>query len=347
MPQLQLRRCTRRDAQLRRRECRSRAAAAIHDPFIANALDLVPLTVAPIEKLKVQQQQAVDQLSAAQMPTRADESFRFTSFSKLLENRLQPPSAVPSASVPASYPQVSEDAAQFVLVNGHVDTEASSLHCLPDAMYVGSLARAPAEAQAALGRLSSQRGGVFTWMNAATAADVQVCYLPAGVECAVPLHVLSFSSSASEAGHAVMYSPRLLIVAEEHAKVEVIEEFVGQPGEGKYFMNSVTEMVLAPHATISHRLVQTEADDAFHVNNTFVQQDRDSTYELVEVSLGAQLSRYATVRSFDPDTVSPQEQVIIAVRLYLDLEGTRIFVDAFAPGVGKAISDFALSCTCS
>lgn len=300
MSQMQFRSCSRRGAQSRRRECTSRAAAAItKDAFIANVLELVPLSVPPIEKLKGEQQRAVDQLATAHMPTRADESFRFTNLSNLLKNRLQPPSAVPSASTPASYPQIT-DAARIVFSNGQVDAEASILQALPDGMYVGSVSSAPAEAQAHLGRLSSKLGGVFTWLNAATAADVQVCYLPAGVECVVPLHIISASSAASEAGHAVMYSPRLLIVADEGAKVEVIEEFVGQPGEGNYFMNSVTEIVLGKNASVAHRMVQTEAEGAFHIKNTFVQQEESSSYELVEARLGGQLSRYVASHCFEP-----------------------------------------------
>ena len=304
MPQMQFRRCGKHSAQLRRRECARRAAAApTKDAFIANALELVPLTVAPIEKLKGEQQQAVDQLSTAQMPTRADESFRFTNLSTLLENRLQPPSAVPNVHTLASIPQISGDAARLVFSNGQADLEASSLQALPDSMYVGSLSGAPADAQAALGRISSQQGGVFTWLNAATAADVQVCYLPAGVQCPVPLHIVSVSASASEAGHAVMYSPRLLVVAEENAKVEVVEEFVGQAGEGKYFMNSVSEMVLDQNASVAHRLVQTEADGAFHIKSTFVQQEQSSSYELVEARLGGQLSRCVSPVPLQPSTV--------------------------------------------
>lgn len=314
MPQVLFRRCDRHGAILRRRECAGRAAAVpSKDAFIANALELVPLTVAPIEKLKGEQQNAVDQLSTAQMPTRADESFRFTNLSKLLENRLQPPSAVSDTSAPASIPQLTDDAARLVFANGQVDPEASCLEALPDSMYVGSLSGAPAEAQVALGRLSSERGGVFTWMNAATAADVQVCYLPAGVECTVPLHVVFASSSASEAGHAVMYSPRLLIVAEKDAKVEVVEEFVGEAGEGNYFMNSVTEIVLDQNASVAHRLVQTEAEGAFHIKSTFVQQEQSSSYELVEARLGGQLSRHVPPTLLQPSTVHQHDASASAI----------------------------------
>lgn len=299
MSQFKLRSGLRRDAQLRRSKCTPRAAAATpttKDAFIANALELVPQSDVPSEKLKTVQQVAVDRLSTAQMPTRADESFRFFNLSKLLENRLQRPSDTPSTIAASEHPQVSEDAAQIVFVNGQMNAEASSVSGLPDSMYVGSLQNAPEQAQATLGGLSSQRGGVFTWLNSATSSDVQVLYVPAGVECTVPVHIVSVSTPASEEGTAVMYSPRMLVVAEEGARVEIIEEFTGrEEGSGAYFMNSITEVAVAKNAAVSHRMVQNEANGAFHIKNTFVQQEESSSYELVEVSLGGKLARCFSV----------------------------------------------------
>jgi Fe-S cluster assembly protein SufD len=274
----------------RRRQCAVRAAAPTtpNDAFISNAVDVVSGTPT-IGQLR---EEAMSRLSAASMPTRADESFRFTNISKLLENRLLAPSAAPvSSTAPDCSLRCSENT-EIVIRNGGMDSNASNLDGLPEEMFVGSLSDAPAQAKSALGRLAAQRGGVFTWLNSASATDVQVCYVPAGVECPTPLHVVVFSTTASESGHAVMYSPRLLIVAEEGAKVEVIEEFAGQQmGNGNYFVNSVTEVHIAAKASVSHRLVETEAEGTFHVKSTFVQQAEGSSYELVEARLGGQLSR--------------------------------------------------------
>lgn len=269
---------------------RAAAPAAPKDEFISSAVELV--SGAPtVEQLR---KDALSQLSVASMPTREDESFRFTNISSLLENRLLAPAAAPALSTAVDCSLKCSENTRVVIVNGTVDSDASSLVGLPDGMYVGSLSSAPAEAQSALGRLSSQRGGVFTWMNSATAADVQVCYVPAGVECPTPLHVAVVSTTASEPGHAVMYSPRLLIIAEEGAKLELIEEFAGQQvGEGHYFVNAVTEVHLAEKASISHRVVETEAEGTFHIKGTFVQQEESSQYELVEARLGGQLTRQA------------------------------------------------------
>lgn len=261
----------------------SPVAGAHQDAFIAAVLE------ARSEETTVLRENALAELSSARMPTRNDESYRFTNITSLLENQIQAASGgAPEVGCTLS----SADASHVRVVNGKIDAEASNVSGLPEGMFVGTLANAPESARKTLGSLSESSHGVFALLNAATASDVLVIHVPAGVECTVPLHALIISSSATANGCVALSSPRLLVVAEEGARVEVVEEHVGQQdGQGQYFSNSVAEFVLDQDATVTHRFVETDIDGAFNVKSTFVKQEQSSSYELIEARLGGKLTR--------------------------------------------------------
>lgn len=268
----------------------SPVAGSPQDAFISAALE------AHTEQATVLRDHAVAELSSARMPTRGDESYRFTNISPLLENQVQ---AAPATALQVDCPLSSAETSSVRVVNGKIDTESSNLSGIPDGMFVGNLADAPQSARDALGSLSKSSSGVFALLNAATATDVLVVHVAAGVECIVPLHVLVISSSATANGCVAMSSPRLLIIAEAGAKVEVVEEHIGQQdGQGQYFSNSVAEIVLAQKASVSHRFVETDVDGAFNMKHTFVSQAERSSYELTETRLGGKLTRCEILQGF-------------------------------------------------
>lgn len=265
----------------------SPVAGAHQDAFISAVLE------AGTEEATILRDNALVELSSARMPTRNDESYRFTNITSLLENQVQAASGgVPAVGCTLS----SAEASNVRVVNGKVDAEASNFSGIPEGMFVGTVADAPESARKMLGSLSESSPGVFALLNAATASDVLVVHVPAGVECTVPLHVLIISSSATANGCVAMSSPRLLVVAEEGAKVEVVEEHVGQQdGQGHYFSNSVAEFVLDQKANVTHCFVETDVDGAFNVKSTFVKQEQSSSYKLVEARLGGKLTRCESV----------------------------------------------------
>ena len=258
-------------------------AGTSQDAFISAALE------AHADHKTVLKDLAVAALSCARMPSRKDEAYRYTNITPLLNSQVQ---AAPATAAEVDCALECAKASCVRLVNGEIDVPASNLSRIPESMYVGTLTDAPETAHRALGSLSKPSGGVFALLNAATASQVLVIHVPAGVECPVPVHVAIVSSSARENGCVAMSSPRLLVVAEEGAKIEIVEEHVGQQdGHGHYFINSVAEFVLASNASVSHRFVESDVDGAFNVKNTFVSQAERSSYSLIEARLGGQLSR--------------------------------------------------------
>ena len=63
-------------------------------------------------------------------------------------------------------------------------------------------------------------------------------------------------------------------------------------GEGVYFTNAVTEVVVKEDAVITHYRFQQESERAFHIATTQVRQERASNYASYAVSLGAGIARH-------------------------------------------------------
>ncbi|CAI7927011.1 unnamed protein product [Closterium sp. NIES-54] len=239
-------------------------------------------------------------------PGRKDEEFRFTDLKSLramLDKALEKgattgsESQVVSADALAEYTLEEAKNSRLVVLDGAIRPELSDLTGIPAQMTVKLLSELNAEeverfVAPNLGRSSAQ-ADLFAALNGASAADVLVIAVPANVKLPNhPVHIVYASSSASPAPA----SPRLLVVAEAGAEVEVVEEFVGgvSAGVGKgEWVNAVAEIVIGAEGSVSHAVIQNQpAKDCFNIKRTFVAQEESSRYSLVEAQLGAALSRH-------------------------------------------------------
>ena len=85
-----------------------------------------------------------------------------------------------------------------------------------------------------------------------------------------------------------VYSPRLLVLAGERSEARLVQTFAG---EGRAFVNGVTEIVVSAGAILEHTLLQRESRDTLHVHAMAARQARASRYTSVQVALGAALAR--------------------------------------------------------
>jgi Fe-S cluster assembly protein SufD len=70
----------------------------------------------------------------------------------------------------------------------------------------------------------------------------------------------------------------------------LLESYVGM-GEGSYFTNAVTEIVLEDGARISHNRYLHESPEAFHIGSTRVAQGRNSSFKTTSFSRGCRVGR--------------------------------------------------------
>ena len=281
----------------------SSPAATAEDKWIAHTLDEVSRSGAAIpDQLQGLRSTCLSALATQRMPTNKNEEYRFTDISTVLQSTLVAPSistsddlinaAVSTRSLKAQI------AARLVISNGTLRTIEKVDEYLPKGVYVGDLASAPpAVVQYALGAQSRSRGGPFATLNGALATDVMVVHIPEGVTVTQPIHILYLSSSSSgsatTAATRAASAPRLLVVLEEGASAEVIEEFSSlDDTQGHYMVTAVTEIELDDRAALKHSYVELEADGAIHFKTTLVNQGKESQYSLTEAQIGGSLSRH-------------------------------------------------------
>ena len=89
-----------------------------------------------------------------------------------------------------------------------------------------------------------------------------------------PLH-LKWSVTSQD--KSIALHPRLVVVVEENAEVNLVESFVAKSGS-KYLNNVVSEIALAPGARLEHTRLQEESMSGNHLAQIYVEQKRDSSY---------------------------------------------------------------------
>ena len=80
----------------------------------------------------------------------------------------------------------------------------------------------------------------------------------------------------------------LNIIVEENARLELNETY---EGEGVYFHNITTNINLHKNARLKHSRKQFQSQESLHINNTYIQQYKSSSYSNLLMNMGAKLSR--------------------------------------------------------
>ncbi len=261
---------------------------AAHARFAGNGARGAPVWLARL------QEQALGRFAASGFPTQKLEDWRFTSVQPIVDTafELASFSGEPGARDIHALELCEARRHLLVFMNGRYSAALSSVAGLPDGVIVGSLAAA-VEAHGSLierhlGRLASGRETPFTALNTAFVHDGAFVYVPAGLQMEEPVQLLYLTVPGAAP---IVTHPRSLIVVERTGRVSVVETY-GALGEGTYFTNAVTEIVVGDGARCDCYRVQRESERAFHVAATHTSQGRDSTMHLHPVVFGGALARH-------------------------------------------------------
>ncbi|MBL0312706.1 MAG: Fe-S cluster assembly protein SufD [Holophagaceae bacterium] len=174
---------------------------------------------------------------------------------------------------------------RLVFVNGHHDPRHSCTSAPPQGVRLLHLASA-SEAAPQLGSLLKPDGSdIFANLNSARFMDGAYIFIPKNVKVEAPLHLLFMSHSN---GHATFSQPRIIVVVEPGADVQIIEEYAGN---GTYFTNACVEIFVGENAELRHERIQRESSGAFHISNLRAKVCRDARYHSRTISFGAKFSR--------------------------------------------------------
>jgi Fe-S cluster assembly protein SufD len=244
-----------------------------------------------LERLR---QSGLDRFRQSGFPSSREEDWRFLNLGPLVSRSFRLAGTAPGrirAGDLAPYQFAVPGSPVLVFVNGRFAPALSSLQSVPAGVVVANLAGALTAhgrvLQEHLGRYAQLADSGFTALNTAFLGDGLFVQVPAGVEVRAPIHALFVSDqhAAGAASH-----PRNFFLVERGASVAVIESHVGL-GDDVYFVNAVTEAVVADGGRLEHIKIQRESEQAFHVGTTHVRFGRDSRGVSHSVSLGAALCR--------------------------------------------------------
>ena len=256
-------------------------------PF-SNLLEQRPSSGPPwLEALR---RRASGRFAAQGMPTRKDESWRYTSLDPLLARVFHPaPAEIDLNQIRDRMPEPSEHY-RLAVLDGRFEPALSLLPGVP--AQVGSLAIALERPDAYLreileGQRDSSKGQPFRDLNTALFEDGALIRIPAGLRLDRPLELLHLSSGQ---GESLICQPRNLVLVGAGAELVLLERHIAL-AEGLYFNNLVTEIRLGEGASLMHERLQDEAENAFHLASLTLHLEAESRYRCVTAALGAAWSR--------------------------------------------------------
>jgi Fe-S cluster assembly protein SufD len=242
------------------------------------------------EWLKRFRTQAMDSFETLGFPTMKDEDWHFTSVSPIADRVFHPaPQSKILRDTVEKLAITKSGGLKLVFVNGLFMPEPSFSENAIPGLTVQSLAaaiREDASLETLLGSAAGITSSAFTALNSAFFRDGTLIRIAKGANIDRTIDLLFVSTGSADS----VVHPRNLIVAERESQATITETYIGI-GESTHFTNTVTEVLVAENARVSHYKLQRESANAFHVGTAQAKQSRNSYYESFCFSTGADLSR--------------------------------------------------------
>lgn len=241
------------------------------------------------EWLKQIRSGAIARFESLGFPTVKQEAWRFTNVAPIAEASFElakPPAPIPTLDDIRPF-LLLEAGYRLVFVDGFFQPSLST----PFFDDIQSLAHVVSHRQELvrqhLGKYVATQDRPFSALNTAFVNEGAFVHVPAKTDIPEPIQLLFLATG----GKPVVMHPRNLVVLEREARASVVETYACF-GNGSYWTNSVTEVVVGEGARVDYHRVQRESPKAYHVAATQTHQDRDSTVNLHTVAFGAALARH-------------------------------------------------------
>ena len=241
------------------------------------------------------------------LPGPKDEAWRFTSLRQFSKVPFIPAIAaddVDVTEVPRDVPRIS-GAARVVLVNGVYRQDLSDTD-FGDGVHVQDmhavLGMSDSDVRSILGRLAPPKSFPLAALNTAYMSGGVAIRAEKNAASTKPVHIISVGASGADP---VAFHPRISVIAEDRADLNVIESHVGLPGQA-YFSNPVTEITIGEGAGVRRYVNIAEDDGAFHLATTAVGLSQASSYEAFHLGLGGHLVRQDISATFEGEDASAQ-----------------------------------------
>ncbi|MGA9365459.1 MAG: Fe-S cluster assembly protein SufD [Bacteroidota bacterium] len=240
---------------------------------------------------------AIARFAELGFPTTRDEDWKYTDVAPLTKVQFEPVLNYALNGVSTRDVErltFGQKWARLVCVNGHFSKElssASSLRRSGRGLWIGSLAEAMKSASGILEQHLTQHArydeNAFSALSAAFLLDGVYVFIPDKTILKEPIQLL-FISTGAEAKFVSF--PRTLVVVGNNSQVSLIETHVALE-DNVYFSNAVSEIVIGENSVVEYDVLEDESERSFHIGNTHVYQERNSTYTSNAVSYSGALVR--------------------------------------------------------
>jgi Fe-S cluster assembly protein SufD len=239
---------------------------------------------------------AIDRFERLGFPTVKDEEWRFTPIAPIGRTAFGPP---PAASVgsPNLEPLLfgHPEWPRLVFVDGRYRPELSVSPAV-NGLSVRALAEvfstSPNELEPYLSRPVGIEPPAFAALNTALAGDGAFIHVAADTVVSQPVHLLFLATPGAEG---VAIHPRILVVTERGAKLQLVESYTAPNDTVRYWTNVVAEVVVGPGAWVEHSRIQRESEAGYHTGVTAVLQQQDSHYRSFSLAMGGAIARHDLV----------------------------------------------------
>lgn len=226
---------------------------------------------------------AFDQLMKTGLPHAKHEEYKFTNLTKLLEKNVPFGSSSPaSASVDAAQFAIKDlDAYQLVFINGVLNSELSD-DISVSGVSIKALSEDIYESNSLFNKAVADSDDSFVAMNTAFANN------GIAIEVADKV-VLDKPIMLQYVGNEEDYSVRNLFTFGKFSEATIIEKF--DSVDHARFSNIVNEVAVDAQANIKYFKIENDKENSLHINNTFVSQQKDSTFTANTIALNGEMVR--------------------------------------------------------
>jgi Fe-S cluster assembly protein SufD len=127
----------------------------------------------------------------------------------------------------------------------------------------------------------------ITSLNTAFSNEGVFIHIPNNKFVEKPIQIIHFSTGNESS---LMFQPRNMIVVDENSQVQIIERHQSL-SKNKVFTNSVTEIYAEKKSIIEYYKIQNDNLQASLIDNTYVNQQRNSSFSMHTFSFGNELVR--------------------------------------------------------
>ncbi len=224
-------------------------------------------------------------------PTKRDEEWKYTNLKPILKDDFR---LLPKSDEDIEFKDVKRfflndvDSYKLVFINGVFSSWLSeTTHQNWDVCTFGSALKKYRDVLDEYFSEATPKNHPLVDINTAFSKEGAFIRIPKNKVVDKPIQMIFLNTNSSSE---IMVQPRNLIVVEEGAQVEIVERHQNLT-DNSVFTNSVTEVFAKANSVVDLYKIQNDNSSATLVDNTFVQQKRDSEVTIGTFSFGGRLIR--------------------------------------------------------